>query len=50
MANAPVIVIEDNPSNFLEYRLRGRPSFISFEELNLGHSSLRKIAVWRNFF
>ncbi|XP_046646734.1 uncharacterized protein LOC124336884 isoform X2 [Daphnia pulicaria] len=46
MANAPVIVIEDNPSNFLEYRLRGRPSFISFEELNLGHSSLRKIAPY----
>ncbi|EFX66405.1 hypothetical protein DAPPUDRAFT_302710 [Daphnia pulex] len=46
MANAPVIVIEDNPSNFLEYRLRGRPSVISFEELNLGHSSLRKIAPY----
>ncbi|XP_046459850.1 uncharacterized protein LOC124206188 isoform X2 [Daphnia pulex] len=46
MANAPVIVIEDNPSNFLEYRLRGRPSIISFEELNLGHSSLRKIAPY----
>jgi hypothetical protein len=43
MADSPVI--ENSILNLIEYRLRGRPTVKTFEELHLGNSSLREIAV-----
>lgn len=37
---------ENKTSNYIDHRLRGRPSVVSFEQLNFGNSSVRELAPY----
>lgn len=37
---------ESKSVSHIDHRLRGRPSVVSFEELNVGNSSIRELAVY----